>query len=142
MNKILSILKKIGKAILSFLDVWLNIRRYASPHYVEYRRWLSEMQEKYEGLPRGCWDCELLGMCRRPKEQNWKCYDGCMLINQKYDGLPRRCQRCELLETCRRPKEQGWKCYNGCIIINQQKKGNVDNAQTDGALRSRSRRPR
>ena len=31
-------------------------------------------KKKYEGLPKGCWHCELLGMCRRPKEQDWK-YD-------------------------------------------------------------------
>lgn len=50
-------------------------------------RWLWELFEKddtpeeYEGLPRGCWYCELLGMCRRPKEQGWKCYRGCLILN-------------------------------------------------------------
>ena len=45
----------------------------------EYR----EEQKKYEGLPKGCWHCELLGICRRPKEQGWKCYQGCMILNAK-----------------------------------------------------------
>ena len=35
---------------------------------------------RYWGLPRGCWDCEALGVCRRPKEQGWKCYKGCLII--------------------------------------------------------------
>ena len=43
----------------------------------EYR----EKQKKYEGLPKGCWHCELLGICRRPKEQGWKCFHGCMILN-------------------------------------------------------------
>ncbi|MBE6649661.1 MAG: hypothetical protein E7614_09160 [Ruminococcaceae bacterium] len=45
----------------------------------EYR----EEKKKYEGLPKGCWHCELLGICRRPKEQCWKCYHGCMILNAK-----------------------------------------------------------
>ena len=46
-------------------------------------KWLLETDErkKYKGLPRGCWHCELLGLCRRKKEEGWKCYTGCMLIN-------------------------------------------------------------
>ena len=46
-------------------------------------RWLFEYgdRKKYKGLPRGCWNCEVLGLCRRPKEEGWKCYDGCMLRN-------------------------------------------------------------
>ena len=38
---------------------------------------------EYWGLPRGCWYCELLGICRRPKEQGWKCYNGCLVIKMK-----------------------------------------------------------
>lgn len=46
-------------------------------------RWIEEAEERkiYKGLPRGCWHCEVLGLCRRPKEEGWKCYSGCMLIN-------------------------------------------------------------
>lgn len=46
-------------------------------------RWLEEAGERreYKGLPRGCWHCEVLGLCRRPKEEGWKCYNGCMLLN-------------------------------------------------------------
>lgn len=40
-------------------------------------------RKKYEGLPKGCWHCELLGMCRRPKEEGWKCYHGCLIINAR-----------------------------------------------------------
>lgn len=91
-----------------------------------FMRWLLEYDErkKYKGLPRGCWHCEVLGLCRRPKEEGWGCYDGCMLINSelayKYEGLPKGCWRCKYLEKCRRPKEEGWKCYNGCIVIKER----------------------
>ena len=77
----------------------------------------QEDKKKYEGLPYGCWHCEVLGMCRRPKEQGWKCYNGCMLEG----GLPYGCIKCEYLKECRRPREQGWKCYNGCIKINMKR---------------------
>lgn len=40
-------------------------------------------EEEYEGLPKGCRRCELLGICRRPKEQGWKCRHGCMILNEK-----------------------------------------------------------
>lgn len=40
-------------------------------------------KKKYEGLPRNCRHCELLGMCRRPKEEGWKCYRGCLIINAR-----------------------------------------------------------
>lgn len=89
-------------------------------------RWLLEANErkKYKGLPRGCWYCELLGLCRRKKEEGWKCYSGCMLINfefeEKYRGLPKGCWRCKYLKECRRPKEGNWKCYNGCRIIREK----------------------
>ena len=89
-------------------------------------RWLFEYgdRKKYKGLPRGCWNCEVLGLCRRPKEEGWKCYDGCMLINAelayKYEGLPKGCWRCRYLTECRRPKEEGWKCYNGCRVIKEK----------------------
>ena len=89
-------------------------------------RWLYEYgdRKKYKGLPRGCWNCEVLGLCRRPKEEGWKCYDGCMLINAelayKYEGLPKGCWRCQYLTECRRPKEEGWKCYNGCRVIKEK----------------------
>ena len=82
----------------------------------EYTQYL-EYKKEYEGLPYGCWHCEVLGMCRRPKEQGWKCYYGCMLEG----GLPYGCIKCEYLKECRRPREQGWKCYNGCIKINMKK---------------------
>ena len=48
-------------------------------------RWLFEYgdRKKYKGLPRGCWNCEVLGLCRRPKEEGWKCYNGCRVIKEK-----------------------------------------------------------
>lgn len=50
-----------------------------------YYRWLFELPDiiHYWGLPRGCWHCEVLGLCRRPKEEGWKCYNGCRVINEK-----------------------------------------------------------
>lgn len=96
--------------------------------YWRFFRWLDEIPErkKYKGLPRGCWHCEVLGLCRKTKEEGWECHDGCILINQKlereYEGLPKGCWRCKFLEKCRRPKEEGWKCYDGCIIIKRREK--------------------
>lgn len=93
-------------------------------------RWIQESDERkmYKGLPRGCWHCEVLGLCRRPKEEGWKCYNGCMLINfeleEKYRGLPKGCWRCKYLKECRRPKEEGWKCYDGCRIIKEKQNKN------------------
>ena len=91
-----------------------------------FSRWLLEYDKRkeYKGLPRGCWDCEALGLCRKPKEEGWGCYNGCMLINSKlereYAGLPKGCWRCRYLTECRRPKEEGWKCYNGCRVIKER----------------------
>ena len=91
-----------------------------------FSRWLLEYDDrkKYKGLPRGCWNCEVLGLCRKPKEEGWECYNGCMLINSKfereYEGLPKGCWRCRYLTECRRPKEEGWKCYNGCRVIKEK----------------------
>ena len=47
-------------------------------------KWLSERKyrKKYKGLPRGCWHCELLGVCRRTKKEGWRCYRGCLLIDK------------------------------------------------------------
>ena len=43
----------------------------------------SEYGKKYKGLPHGCWDCEILGLCCRSKEEGWKFYDGCMIIKEQ-----------------------------------------------------------
>ena len=40
----------------------------------------------YKGLPRGCWNCKYLAECRRPKEEGWKCYNGCRIIKEKADN--------------------------------------------------------
>lgn len=36
-------------------------------------------------LPKRCRDCELLGICRHKREEQWKCYNGCMLLNKNND---------------------------------------------------------
>lgn len=48
-------------------------------------KWLSEYRcrKEYKGLPRGCWHCELLGICRRPKEKGWRSYGGCLIKKSK-----------------------------------------------------------
>ena len=48
-------------------------------------RWIEEAEERkiYKGLSRGCWRCKYLKECRRPKEEGWKCYDGCRFIKEK-----------------------------------------------------------
>lgn len=85
--------------------------------------WLFADKEKraFMSIPYNCRYCELLGMCR-DKENNWKCRNGCMILNQrrKENGiLPPRCKTCEHLNACR-DEANKWKCRNGCIIINQQ----------------------
>ena len=52
-------------------------------------RWLEEIPERrmYRGLPRGCWNCKYLTECRRPKEEGWKCYNGCRVIKEKREKL-------------------------------------------------------
>ena len=57
-------------------------------------RWIEESSERkeYKGLPRGCWHCELLGICRRPKEEGWKCYKGCLIINNRNNKKSRDCE--------------------------------------------------
>jgi len=42
-----------------------------------------ELEEKYRGLPKGCWRCRYLTECRRPKEEEWKCYNGCRVIKER-----------------------------------------------------------
>ena len=85
---------------------------------------LEKKRRKPGTLPERCKYCEVLGMCRRPESEGWRCYNGCILINQeleeKYRGLPKGCWRCKYLKKCRRPKEEGWKCYNGCRKIKKR----------------------
>lgn len=53
------------------------------------RRWLWRLQrdgavdrEIRRNVPRGCWRCELLGMCRDKTQRDargyWKCTHGCI----------------------------------------------------------------
>lgn len=77
------ILKSIWEIVTYIFDLMDDLRHW---NFTERRRWRKERAERdiiYEGLPYRCRDCELLGMCRRPKEQGWKCYHGCIIINQK-----------------------------------------------------------
>ena len=90
---------------------------------IDSLEWLFADKEKRAlmSIPYNCRYCELLGMCR-DKENNWKCRNGCMILNQrrKENGiLPPRCKTCEHLNSCR-DEANKWKCRNGCIIINQQ----------------------
>ncbi|MBQ4568984.1 MAG: hypothetical protein IJA62_02825 [Ruminococcus sp.] len=87
-------------------------------------KWLLADKEEraFMSIPYNCQCCELLGMCR-DKENDWKCINGCILLNYKRKEkgeLPPRCKICEYLNVCR-DKENKWKCKNGCIILNQQK---------------------
>ena len=76
---------KIKYIIEDVLTLLFNPYKYFNLSWREYIRKERIYQEKYEGLPRGCWDCELLGMCRRPKSEGWKCYNGCIIINNRAD---------------------------------------------------------
>lgn len=48
-------------------------------------KWLQDIEHRkeYKGLPRGCWHCELLGICRGSKEDGWRCYNGCLILDQR-----------------------------------------------------------
>ena len=45
-----------------------------------------KLSTRKKKLPKNCRDCELLGICRRPASQGWKCFHGCMLL-QKSKGV-------------------------------------------------------
>lgn len=95
--------------------------------------WLFDLPDiiRFWGLPRGCWHCELLGLCRRPKNRGWECIKGCLVLEwekeKKFEGLPRGCWNCKYLLECRGTKEEGWKCYNGCRIINEKRVTQIAN---------------
>lgn len=38
----------------------------------------------YRKLPYNCRYCELLGICRRKRKDNWKCYKGCILLRDDW----------------------------------------------------------
>lgn len=57
-----------------FIDLWFD-----------FFEWLfadKEKRKKWKYLPKYCWDCELLGICR-DRDNNWKCHNGCMFINSE-----------------------------------------------------------
>lgn len=45
---------------------------------------------KWGGLPYRCRGCEILGICRRPQSEGWKCYHGCILLNQQREREKRK----------------------------------------------------
>lgn len=53
---------------------------------IDFVDWLLADKEEKKfilRLPRNCRHCEVLGMCR-DEDNNWKCHNGCWLINNKY----------------------------------------------------------
>ena len=46
-----------------------------------------KLSTRKKKLPKNCRDCELLGICRRPASQGWKCFHGCMLLRQPKGGM-------------------------------------------------------
>lgn len=43
----------------------------------------QEVEEwKIQQLPKGCQQCELLGICR-DKEHDWKCRRGCLILHSE-----------------------------------------------------------
>jgi len=86
------ILKGIAKVIIGILKGIIQVidtiysatsRKWLNPHYREWQKRREEEAIEYEGLPYRCRSCELLGECRRPKEQGWKCYHGCIILNEE-----------------------------------------------------------
>ena len=51
----------------------------------DFSDWLAadELErELMKKVPRGCINCELLGLCR-DRDNNWKCRHGCMVIEAR-----------------------------------------------------------
>ena len=47
----------------------------------------------FKGLPKTCWHCEVLGMCRHPKNEGWKFIDGSCYLGGDIEELPHKAQQ-------------------------------------------------
>lgn len=46
----------------------------------------------FRGLPKTCWHCECLGLCRHPKKEGWKFIDGSCYVGEDIEELPHKAQ--------------------------------------------------
>lgn len=42
----------------------------------------------FKGLPKTCWHCEVLGMCRHPKNEGWKFREGSCYLGEDIEEPP------------------------------------------------------
>lgn len=47
----------------------------------------------FKGLPKTCWHCEVLGMCRLPKKEGWKFREGSCYLGEDIEELPRKARQ-------------------------------------------------
>lgn len=47
----------------------------------------------FKGLPKTCWHCEVLGMCRLPKKEGWKFREGSCYLGEDIAELPRKARQ-------------------------------------------------
>ena len=47
----------------------------------------------FKGLPKTCWHCEVLGMCRHPKKEGWKFREGSCYLGEDIEELPRNARQ-------------------------------------------------
>lgn len=47
---------------------------------------------EFKGLPKTCWHCEVLGMCRHPKKEGWKFRECSCYLGEDIEELPQKAQ--------------------------------------------------
>lgn len=85
-NNILYAIFEVGKMLLIILGAGavIVLLYFVIPSFIEnaiYKHKLRKMtpeERDFELLPYRCKGCEVVGMCREPKN-HWKCIEGCMI---------------------------------------------------------------
>ena len=47
---------------------------------------------EFMGLPKTCWYCECLGLCRKPKKEGWEFINGSCYVGEDIEEHPRKAQ--------------------------------------------------
>ena len=75
---------------------------------------VEERKRVLRSVPRYCSECYLLYHCR-DKNNNYKCFHGCIKINFK-ESIPPKCVDCLLLNICRDELNHGYYKHKGCLL--------------------------
>lgn len=81
---------------------------------IEYLFSSKEKRKYLDCVPPRCRDCKLLNICRN-KENEWKCFHGCIILNYR-DTLPQKCKDCFLLVFCRDEYNHYEFKHNKCLL--------------------------